>query len=89
MPRRASKLLESMRNSTANWKRHDLDTLYLGFGFDIRRGKHDIAKHPEYPKLRTTLPNNHPYLANEFIRTAVKLVDQLQELKKQEENDEK
>ena len=88
MPSRASKLLESMRQSTANWKRRDLDTLYLGFGFKIRRGKHDIAKHPEYPTLRTTLPNNHPYLANEFIRTAVKIIDQLQQLKIKEKRGE-
>ena len=83
MPRRATKLLEDMRRSTANWKRYDLDTLYYGFGFEIRVGKkHDIAKHPEYPQLRATLPNKHPYLANEFIRTAVKLIDQLQQLSK-------
>ena len=85
MPSRASKLLEGMRRSTANWKRHDLDTLYIGFGFEIRIGKHDIAKHPEYPQLRATLPNNHPYLANEYIRTAVRLIDQLQQLQKQNE----
>lgn len=79
-----------MRQSTANWKRRDLDTLYLGFGFDIRGGKkHDVAKHPGYPTLRTTLPNNHPYLANEFIRTAVKIIDQLQQLKKQKKRGEK
>ena len=77
------------RQSTANWKGRDLDTLYLGFGFEIRRGKHDIEKHPEYPTLRTTLPNNHPYLANEFIRTAVKIIDQLQQLKKQEKRGKK
>ena len=81
MPSQASKLLENMRQSTANWKRRDLDSLYIGFGFKIRIGKkHDIAKHPEYPILRATLPNKHPYLANEFIRTAVKLIDQLQQL---------
>ena len=89
MPSRASKLLEGMRRSSANWKRGDLDTLYLGFGFEIRTGKkHDIAKHPEYPTLRTTLPNNHPYLANEFIRTAVKIIDELQQLKKKEKRGE-
>lgn len=85
MPSQASKLLEGMRRTTANWKRRDLDTLYLGFGFKIRVGrKHDVAKHPDYPTLRATLPNEHQYLANEFIRTAVKLIDQLHQLKKQD-----
>lgn len=84
MPSQASKLLAGMRQTSANWKRRDLDTLYLGFGFTIRPGKkHDVAKHPDYPTLRATLPNEHKYLANEFIRTAVKLVDQLQQLKEQ------
>ena len=85
MPSKAAKLLESMRQSTANWTRRDLDTLYLGFGFEIRTGKgHDIAKHPKYPKLRATLPR-HSSLAKEYFRYAVKLIDRLHELEKEEE----
>lgn len=83
MPSRAEKLLESMRRSTANWTRLDLDALYLGYGFEIRRGKrHDIAKHPQYPELRATLPR-HSSLAKGYISYAVKLIDRLLEMEKQ------
>jgi len=84
VPDKATKLLDAMRRSTANWKRHDLDTLYVGFGFIIRIGKkHDIAKHPEYPQLRATLPRKHPHLAKGYVTFAVKLIDQLQQLRGQ------
>lgn len=78
---KAEKLLDAMRCSTAKWKRRDLDTLYLGFGFEIRIGeKHDIAKHPKYPALRATLPKKHPHLAKGYVTYAVKLIEQLQKL---------
>lgn len=81
-----SRLLEAMRWSQNNWTRHDLETLYLGFGFRIRRGsKHDIAIHKQYPKLRGMLPN-HKSFAKGYINSAVKLVDKLQELRRKEED---
>jgi len=74
-----------MRQSKANWKRRDLDSLYEGFDFVITHGKsHDIVKHPEFPELRTTLPR-HNYLARGYVEYAIKLVDKLQELRKQKE----
>ena len=86
MPSKAEELLSAMRRLTANWTRRDLDTLYSGFGFNIRIGKgHDIAKHPEFPRLRATLPKKHHYLAGGFVTFAVKLVDKLQQLKRQGE----
>lgn len=82
MPDKATKLLERMRRSTANWTRRDLDTLYIGFGFNIRIGKkHDVVSHPEYPELRATLPK-HSSIAKGYVTFAVKLIDQLQ-LRKQ------
>ena len=80
MTARAEKLLESMRLSKSNWKRSDLDKLYEGFGFVITHGgDHDIAKHPDFPTLRTTLPR-HRELARGYVEYAVKLVDKLLEL---------
>jgi hypothetical protein len=81
---KARKLLERMRQSAANWTRNDLDKLYEGFGFEIRHGsKHDIVKHPDYPQLRATLPR-HTTLAKAYVRTAVKLIDELESLLKKE-----
>lgn len=80
MARKVSELLEAMRRSKDNWTRKDLEGLYIGFGFRIRVGKkHDIAIHTKYPKLRGTLPN-HKSFAKGYIVSAVRLIDQLQEL---------
>ena len=85
MTKKARKLLERMRRSAANWSRSDLDRLYTGFGFEIRHGsKHDIVKHPGYPHLRATLPR-HTTLAKAYIRNAVKLIDELDDLTQAEE----
>jgi hypothetical protein len=78
-----------MRRSTANWKRTDLDQLYLGLGFLIKPGKkHDIVKHPKYAQLRTTLPR-HSVLAKAYVRQAIALIDELDRLvaEEPEEND--
>ena len=82
---KSSRLLEAMRRSQNNWTRHDLETLYLGFGFRIRRGsRRDIAIHKQYPELRGTLPN-HKSFAKGYIHSAVRLIDKLQELRRKEE----
>jgi hypothetical protein len=84
MTSKAEKLLESMRQSKANWKRKDLNYLYQGFGFEIIHGKkHDIVKHPEFSELRTTLPR-HNYLAKGYVEYAIKLIDKLLELRGKE-----
>jgi hypothetical protein len=76
-----------MRRSSANWKRTDLDQLYLGFGFKMKYGsKHDIVSHPKYPELRTVLPR-HSTLAKAYIREAVDLIDKLERLMAEEESD--
>lgn len=83
MPSKAEKLLEQMRRSKSNWKRADFDKLYEGFGFVITHGgNHDIAKHPNYPELRTTLPR-HRELAKGYVEFAVKLIDRILELQKE------
>lgn len=87
MTSKARKLLERMRQSKANWRRADLDTLYEGFGFVIRHGgSHDIVKHPEFPELRATLPR-HSFLAKGYVEFAVKLIDRLLELRKEMEDE--
>jgi len=87
MGSRANKLLERMRNSKTGWKSHDLIRLYTGFGFSITHGSnHDIIKHPDYPHLRTTVPR-HNYLATGYVEYAVKLIDLLLDLQKEDKNE--
>lgn len=78
-----------MRRSASDWKRADLDSLYLGFGFEIKPGaKHDVVRHPQYKHLRATLPR-HQMLARLYVVQAVKHIDELLELDKsgEETND--
>ena len=81
MTSKAQKLFVKMRQSKSSWKRRDLDTLYIGFGFIITHGSnHDIVKHPDHPQLRSTLPR-HSKLAKGYVETAIKLVEKLLEIK--------
>lgn len=77
MTSKAEKLLEGMRRSSANWKRRDLETLLIAYGFELRHGgNHDTFKHVEYPELRIVLPR-HGKIKNVYIKKAVKLIDKL------------
>ena len=83
MSAKARKLLEQMKRSQANWKRKDLDILYLGFGFTIKHGaNHDRVKHPEFRQLHTTLPR-HNQVAKIYVRVAIKLVAELRRLQEE------
>jgi hypothetical protein len=76
-----------MRKSAANWKRTDLDQLYLGFGFKIRYGsKHDVVSHPDYPELRATLPR-HTSVAKGYIKIAIELIEKLEQRMAEEKPD--
>lgn len=80
----AEKILDRLRASQDNCTRHDLEVIYEANGFKIRRGaKHDIAKHTEYKHLRGTLPN-HKSFAKGYVTTAIKLVDEVRRLQRQE-----
>lgn len=79
----ADKILARLRTSTNNCTRHDLEVIYLANGFEIRTGKHDIAKHSKYKHLRGTLPN-HKSFAIGYVTTAIKLIDEALRLQKQE-----
>jgi hypothetical protein len=82
MATKPTKLLERLRRSKANCTRHDLEALYLGYGFRIRIGKkHDLAIHQEYKHLRGTLPN-HTSFATGYVTCAIDLVDEVLRLEK-------
>jgi hypothetical protein len=83
MTAKAAKLLEQLRRSKANCTRHDLEVLYLGYGFRIRIGKkHDMAIHEKYKHLRGTLPN-HTSFAIGYVTCAIDLIDEVLRLEKQ------
>jgi len=85
MPDKASKLLEKMRRSSSNWKRHDIIRLYKAHGFiESHGGKHPLIYHPDYPQLAAPLPSNIKNV-RVYVRQAVDLVDRLIELKSAEE----
>jgi hypothetical protein len=74
-----------MRKSKSGWKRKDLDALYEGYGFEIQhRSNHDVAKHPDYPEIRVTLPR-HRKVKKYLITHAVKTIDKLIQLQTEKE----
>ena len=76
----AEKLLSRMRVSKSGWGDRDLESLYLGFGFQFREGgKHRFYFHPKYPQLYATVARHNP-LAKGYISKAVKIIDQLKQL---------
>lgn len=76
----AEKLLSRMRASKSGWGEKDLESLYVGFGFQYQEGgKHRLYSHPKYPELYATV-GRHKSLAKGYISTAVKLIDRLKEL---------
>lgn len=79
----ADKILGRLRVSPNNCNRHDLEVIYLANGFEIRTGKHDIAKHSKYKHLRGTLPN-HKSFAIGYVTTAIKLIEEALRLQEQE-----
>lgn len=83
MPSKASKLLGQMRQKKTGWKRHDLESLYHGFGFVIKGGgSHDKVTHPEFPELITSLPR-HGRIHEYMVVQAIKLIDRLEKLREE------
>lgn len=85
MTDRPAKILENLRRSQDNCTRHDLEVIYIGYGFNIRKGsKHDFAVHTKYKKLRGSLPN-HKSFAKGYVTCAIALIDEALHLARQEE----
>lgn len=86
MTAKAEKLLQGMRESKNNWKKHDLVTLYRGFGFIIKRkprAPHDHVVHPKFPQLFTSIPHGKK-LGIYNINQAIDLIDRLKKLEQVE-----
>lgn len=81
MTERGDALLTRAKRTKANWSITDLEQLYLQNDCVIRTGaKHNIAKHPEFPHLRATLPN-HKGFGKGYVRAAVILIEEAERLK--------
>ncbi len=77
MPGDAKKLLAKARRSPSGLSLRELESLYLGHGFVIRRGtRHAFATHPAVSPIRGTIPN-HTTFSPEYVRDAVKLIDRV------------
>jgi hypothetical protein len=76
--KKAAKKLQAMRESKANWKPHDLKTVYKGYGFiiDESGGRHDKATHPKFPHLIGYIPR-HKELAIFVVAEMITIIDQL------------
>ena len=79
MPPRHIKLLEKAIDSPNNWKVDQLISMYQGFGFSIESGgKHMAVYHEKITGLRTTFPFGRKTLKAHYVRTAIKLIRELQ-----------
>jgi len=85
---KAEKLLEKMKHTKHGWTPDDLHTLYTGFGFTYREGgNHRIYHHPNYPNMMVTVAR-HGSLVVGYIQFAIKMVERLKELERQERKNE-
>lgn len=74
-----------MRATKSGWGERDLESLYLGFGFQFNEGsKHRLYFHPKYPELYTTVAR-HNSLAKGYAEKAVKLIDRLKKMESSNE----
>ncbi len=76
----AEKLLERMRATPFGWKDRDLESLYLGFGFERRDGSnHRIYWHPHHPELYAVVPR-HRQVKGHYVIIAIRHILRLKEL---------
>ena len=76
-------IFEGMKRIKNGWGEDDFHTLYTGYGFTCREGKHRIYIHPIYKDLRATV-GRLKELATGYAQHAVKTIQKLLEYKKGE-----
>jgi len=76
----AIKLREDMKNNKSGWGQSDLDTLYRGYGFELREGgKHRMYAHPAFPQLHESVSRQND-LPPGYAQSALKLITELERL---------
>lgn len=88
MPSQAEKILEKMRGNKYGWRPRDFHTLYLGFGFKLKGKKHAIFIHPNHPHITDAIPNHKSVLPPSYAADAVKNIDLLLSLEKENDDHE-
>ena len=82
----ALKTLEAMHASAANKDQKDMETVALGFGFDVYEGKnHTTYKHPVYGILIGQWPR-HGEVYPVYVRKLINRIDQLDRLEKEKKH---
>ncbi|CUS03630.2 YcfA-like protein [Candidatus Promineifilum breve] len=73
------KRLEKVRNNPKNVRFEELDQLLLEFGFK-RRQPRSGSSHFIYIRgqLRLTIPMNRPHLREVYVKSVVKLLDEIE-----------
>ena len=72
MSRKANDIFDELKaGKRAGYHPHLFQTLYLGFGFNMRHGdSHDVYKHPDYPFLRELVPRHAKELGSGYADDA-------------------
>jgi predicted RNA binding protein YcfA (HicA-like mRNA interferase family) len=85
---KADKRLERARNNPKGWRFEELKSLYEAFGFEVQSGKgsHHVARHPRL-KARPTFVKHSGELPPEYVKQAVKLIEELLQLEGEEEDE--
>lgn len=74
------KLLARMQATQSGWTVNDLESLYVGFGFDFEEGgSHRKYSHPEHRELYAVVPRHRTIKPN-YIRYALKTIRRLKEM---------
>jgi hypothetical protein len=84
--RKAEKYFEKLKQRNFfGWHAHELQTLYLGYGYKMIRGsKHNIFIHNEFShvaELRRTLPRHAQELGPGYARKALSAIQLVLELR--------
>lgn len=77
----AEDIFEGMKRTKNGWSQDDFHTLYTGYGFRCREGKHRFYIHSIYTDLRATV-GRHKNLATGYAQHAVKIIEKLLEYQK-------
>ncbi len=73
----ANKNLAKAKRSQSGWTASDVLRLYEGFGFTIRRGKHDVVSHPDHKQLRASVTRSSGAIGPTYVTTAIQLIEEL------------
>jgi predicted RNA binding protein YcfA (HicA-like mRNA interferase family) len=71
------KALAKLRSNPKHVRFQDLENILINLGFIIRqeRTSHAVFTYPGFPPL--TVPRRKPFLAPEYIKQALKLIDEI------------